>query len=306
MVKAPDFCERHHATFRRCLDASWRGRVLLKGEMGARPMRVEDVSGQQAAQMRLAQDDDVIQTLAAEGSDQSLRVRMLPGTGRGRHDVRDAHAGDAAPEHVAVDRVTIPHEPSRRGVVGKGFNDLLRRPCGRGRGCDRQVDDSSALVREQHDDEQHVSREGRDREEVHRDQACCVIGQERSPRLGGRMIPSPAQPRHGPLRDLDAERVQFAMDSRRSPQRIRGSHQERAGLDHFEGRTYPGWQHHVVLTAVAHAYIQRERMRRGAAGLTFPQLRAIVQEIFTALLFAAKPRYMHWMEQATHKLHLRI
>ena len=78
------------------------------------------------------------------------------------------------------------------------------------------------------------------------------------------------------------------------------------GLDHFEGRTYPGWQHHVVLTAVAHAYIQRERMRRGAAGLTFPQVRAIVQEIFTALLFAAKPRYLQWMEQAKHELQLRI
>ena len=78
------------------------------------------------------------------------------------------------------------------------------------------------------------------------------------------------------------------------------------GLDHFEGRTYPGWQHHVVLTAVAHAYIQRERMRRGAATLTFPAVRAIVQEIFTALLFAQKPRYMHWMEQAKHELQLRI
>jgi len=78
------------------------------------------------------------------------------------------------------------------------------------------------------------------------------------------------------------------------------------GLDHFEGRTYPGWQHHVVLTAVAHAYIQSERMRRGAAGLTFPAVRAIVQEIFTALLFAAKPQYMHWMEQAKRQLQLRI
>jgi SRSO17 transposase len=79
------------------------------------------------------------------------------------------------------------------------------------------------------------------------------------------------------------------------------------GLDHFEGRTYPGWQHHVVLTAVAHAHIQRERMRphRGPP-LTFPAARAIVQEIFTALLFAAKPRYMHWMEQAKQKLQLRI
>lgn len=78
------------------------------------------------------------------------------------------------------------------------------------------------------------------------------------------------------------------------------------GLDHFEGRTWPGWQHHAVLTAVAHAYIQRERMRRGAAGLTFPAVRAIVQEIFTALLFAAKPRYMHWMNQAKRALQLRI
>jgi SRSO17 transposase len=78
------------------------------------------------------------------------------------------------------------------------------------------------------------------------------------------------------------------------------------GLDHFEGRTYPGWQHHVVLTAVAHAYIQRERLRRGNAGLTFPAVRAVVQEIFTALLFAQKPRYMHWMEQAKHQLQLRI
>jgi hypothetical protein len=61
------------------------------------------------------------------------------------------------------------------------------------------------------------------------------------------------------------------------------------------------------LTAVAHAYIQRERMRpqRGPS-LTFPAARAIVQEIFTALLFATKPRYMHWMEQANEKLQLRI
>jgi SRSO17 transposase len=79
------------------------------------------------------------------------------------------------------------------------------------------------------------------------------------------------------------------------------------GLDHFEGRSYPGWQHHVVLTAVAHAYVQRERMRphRGPT-LTFPAVRAIVQEIFTALLFAAKPRYMQWMETAKRKLQLRI
>ncbi|MGH3601651.1 MAG: IS701 family transposase [Pseudonocardiaceae bacterium] len=38
------------------------------------------------------------------------------------------------------------------------------------------------------------------------------------------------------------------------------------GLDHFEGRTYRGWNHHVTLVAVAHAFLTLERRR--------PQLRA--------------------------------
>lgn len=33
------------------------------------------------------------------------------------------------------------------------------------------------------------------------------------------------------------------------------------GLDHFEGRTYPGRTHHVVLTAVAFTFLQIERGR---------------------------------------------
>ena len=34
------------------------------------------------------------------------------------------------------------------------------------------------------------------------------------------------------------------------------------GLDHFEGRTYPGWNHHVTHVAVAHAFRTLERRRR--------------------------------------------
>jgi hypothetical protein len=41
MVKSTHFRECHHATFRRRLDASWRGCVLLEGEMSSRPMVVE-------------------------------------------------------------------------------------------------------------------------------------------------------------------------------------------------------------------------------------------------------------------------
>jgi SRSO17 transposase len=32
------------------------------------------------------------------------------------------------------------------------------------------------------------------------------------------------------------------------------------GLDHFEGRSWPGWHHHVTLVSVAHAFVTLERL----------------------------------------------
>jgi len=80
------------------------------------------------------------------------------------------------------------------------------------------------------------------------------------------------------------------------------------GLDHFEGRSYPGWQHHMVISAVTDAFLQTERRRpRQGPSLTFPQVRAFVQEIFTGLLFISRPQYMRWMKQAEQRFHqLRI
>jgi SRSO17 transposase len=78
------------------------------------------------------------------------------------------------------------------------------------------------------------------------------------------------------------------------------------GLDHFEGRSYPGWHHHVVLTAVAYAFLQRERMRHDAdPALTLPAVRAIVTEVFTALLFAQKPSYLKRIQELQN-IQLRI
>src|ERR1700687_1627478 len=78
------------------------------------------------------------------------------------------------------------------------------------------------------------------------------------------------------------------------------------GFDHFEGRSYPGWQHHVVLTAIAYAFLQRERMRRATdPSLTFPGIRAIVQEIFTALLLAQQPNYFKRIQEI-QQINLRI
>jgi SRSO17 transposase len=34
------------------------------------------------------------------------------------------------------------------------------------------------------------------------------------------------------------------------------------GLDHFEGRSWPGWHHHVTLVSVAHCFLTLERLGR--------------------------------------------
>ncbi len=67
------------------------------------------------------------------------------------------------------------------------------------------------------------------------------------------------------------------------------------GLDHFEGRTLPGWQRHVVLTAIAYSFLQNERCRRRHTHLTLPRVRAVVQEVLTAHFFMTQPHYLKWM-----------
>jgi len=78
------------------------------------------------------------------------------------------------------------------------------------------------------------------------------------------------------------------------------------GLDHFEGRTYQGWQRHVVLTAVAYTFLQRERRYGRRQPLTFPAVRGLVAEIFTALYFAANPKQLDYIIQLRRHLPLRI
>lgn len=58
------------------------------------------------------------------------------------------------------------------------------------------------------------------------------------------------------------------------------------GLDHFEGRTYPGWTHHMVLTAAAFIFLQLERRRSADAPRpTLPAVRAWLREIVAIQYF---------------------
>jgi SRSO17 transposase len=64
------------------------------------------------------------------------------------------------------------------------------------------------------------------------------------------------------------------------------------GLDHFEGRSYPGWQHHAVLAAMTFQFLQQERRRRTDPLPTFPEVRNLLREVMAALSFIERPQWL--------------
>jgi len=46
------------------------------------------------------------------------------------------------------------------------------------------------------------------------------------------------------------------------------------GLDHFEGRSWTGWQHHVTLVTAAHAFLTEQRLSPKAPGSASPSTRS--------------------------------
>jgi SRSO17 transposase len=64
------------------------------------------------------------------------------------------------------------------------------------------------------------------------------------------------------------------------------------GLDHFEGRSYPGWNHHAVLAAMTFNFLQLERRRRTEPLPTFPEIRDLMREVMAALLWTARPGWL--------------
>lgn len=77
------------------------------------------------------------------------------------------------------------------------------------------------------------------------------------------------------------------------------------GLDHFEGRSYPGWNRHVLVTALAYTWLQHERRRAGARLPSLPVARAVITEVLTAHFFVTHPHYLETMMKF-RDFHLRI
>ena len=77
------------------------------------------------------------------------------------------------------------------------------------------------------------------------------------------------------------------------------------GLDDFVGRSYPGWNRHIALTALAYAFLQIERQRHGVTRLTFPRARAVMTDVLTAYYFVTHQRKLKMLLKLA-EIRLRI
>jgi hypothetical protein len=179
-------------------------RVFRQREMCPRLVVVREVPTQDPSQSGFIQHDYVVETLASDGADDPLRIRVLPRGTRDGADLLDTHASRRGPER-GERVVAIVKEIARGCVFRKRLAELLRSPCcGRMRG-DADVHDAATAMGQDDQHEQQSIRDGGHDEEIGGHDLIDVIGKERPPGLGRRALVASHVSGHGRLTDVDAE-----------------------------------------------------------------------------------------------------
>jgi hypothetical protein len=104
--------------------------------------------------MALAQDEDMVETLAPDRADKPFHEGILPRTLGDREDFMGPHASHSLPDGLAVNLIAIAEEIGRCRVFGEGLYDLLGGPGSGGMLSHVEVEDATAVVGEDDQDEE--------------------------------------------------------------------------------------------------------------------------------------------------------
>src|SRR6516165_7099469 len=96
--------------------------------------------------MPFVEDNDLIEHVATDTSDEPLAGGILPRRSRRNLHFFDAPRADSRLKSRAVDRVAIPQEIAWCFIPGKGIDDLLCRPLCGGVLGDVEMHDAASLV----------------------------------------------------------------------------------------------------------------------------------------------------------------
>src|SRR3981189_2553908 len=175
---------------------------------------------QNPTQMFLVQDNDVVQTLAPDRSDQPFGKAVLPRRGRCNWLFSDTHGTQSAGDDSAVDSISISDHIARSAIPRKSLGDLTCNPLRRWVGCDADPDEISAIKPDDDEAIQQLKANGRHDEQIHGGDVRRVVSQKGPPFLTWR--PASLDQILGDICWSYAkhELEQFAVDARRTPKQI--------------------------------------------------------------------------------------
>lgn len=91
----------------------------MQRQVRSRMMIVVEVRSKNPQQVPFVENDDMIEALSTDGTDQPLNEWILPRRPIGDDDFLDAHMLDPPAEESAVDGVAIADQESRSMILGK-------------------------------------------------------------------------------------------------------------------------------------------------------------------------------------------
>src|ERR1700737_913967 len=133
--------------------------------------------------MCLARDNDVVQTLAPDRSDQPFGKAVLPGRGWCSGLVPDAHGTEPADDNSTVAPIAVPDHVTRSPVPRRCLGDLPCDPFRRRVGCGVDPDEVSAINPYNHEAMQQFEANGRDPQQIQGANAPGVVSQKGPPSL---------------------------------------------------------------------------------------------------------------------------
>src|SRR5450631_1395603 len=178
---------------------------------------IAGIGTQNPTQMRFAQDDEMIDTLAPDRSDQPFGKAILPRRGRRGGLVPNAHGAQSACDDGPIDTIPIANEVAWRLIPRESLGQLACDPFSCRVCCDVDPDEVSAIQPNDDEDIKQVEADGWGNEQVHSRNVWRVITQEGGPSLAWRPMLLDHVFGDARLCDLEPELEQFTVNTRCAP-----------------------------------------------------------------------------------------
>ena len=157
--------------------------VFVQRSVSSEFVVIIGIGGEDPAQVRVAQDHDMVQALSPDRADKSFDVSILPGRSRRGWSVPNAHGSETSRCGMAVRGVSVPDEVSGCLIPGEGLSDLAGDPFGGRIGSDVDPHEVASLKLDDHQAIEQLEANGRHDKHINGGDVRRVIAEKGLPAL---------------------------------------------------------------------------------------------------------------------------